>query len=141
MTGRTGGGVGGRSGNGNASGNALTCGVTAVTDVTATGKAPPGAAPAAAGALTSFDLAVDKQGDVMAEMAHVPTVVPKRHLYRIPEAMVLLSMSRSVIYEQIRAGRLKTVKQGASRLVPAAAINAYVQLLLGESGVEFDQAS
>jgi excisionase family DNA binding protein len=77
----------------------------------------------------------------MAEMAHVPTVVPKRHLYRIPEAMVLLSMSRSVIYEQIRAGRLKTVKQGASRLVPAAAINAYVQLLLGESGVEFDQAS
>lgn len=77
----------------------------------------------------------------MTELAHVPTVVPQRHLYRIPEAMVLLSMSRSVIYEQIRAGRLMTVKQGASRLVPAAAITAYVELLLSESGVEFDQAS
>lgn len=77
----------------------------------------------------------------MTELAHVPTVVPERHLYRIPEAMVLLSMSRSVIYEQIRSGRLKTVKQGASRLVPATAINAYVELLMRESGVGFDQAS
>ncbi|WP_157495362.1 helix-turn-helix domain-containing protein [Kutzneria sp. 744] len=77
----------------------------------------------------------------MPELAHVPTVVPTRHLYRIPEAMALLSMSRSVIYEQIRAGRLKTVKQGSARLVPAVAINAYVELLMSESGVEFDQAS
>ncbi len=29
------------------------------------------------------------------------TSIPERHLYRIPEAMQLLSMSRSVIYEQI----------------------------------------
>ena len=77
----------------------------------------------------------------MPELAHVPTVVPERHLYRIPEAMVLLSMSRSVIYEEIRAGRLKTVKRGTSRFVPALAINAYVELLMSESGVEFDQAS
>jgi excisionase family DNA binding protein len=68
-------------------------------------------------------------------------VVPLKALYKIPEAMLLLSMSRSVIYEQIRAGRLKTVVQGRSRLVPAAAINAYVELLMSESGVEFDQAS
>ncbi len=40
--------------------------------------------------------------------------VPERHLYRIPEAMQLLSMSRSVIYEQIRSGRLKTVNQGST---------------------------
>ena len=71
----------------------------------------------------------------------VPIVVPDRHLYRIPEAMVLLSMSRSVIYEQIRAGRLKTVTQGRTRLVPASAINAYVDLLMSESEVEFDEAS
>jgi predicted DNA-binding transcriptional regulator AlpA len=77
----------------------------------------------------------------MPELARVPTVVPERHLYRIPEAMVLLSMSRSVIYEEIRAGRLKTVKRGTSRFVPALAINAYVELLMSESGVEFDQAS
>lgn len=43
-------------------------------------------------------------------------------LYRIPEAMRLLSLSRSVIYEQIRAGRLRSVTQGRTRLIPAAAI-------------------
>lgn len=71
----------------------------------------------------------------------IPTVVPDRHLYKIPEAMLLLSMSRSVIYEQIRAGRLRTVTQGRSRLVPVKAITDYVELLLSESGVDFDEAS
>jgi excisionase family DNA binding protein len=59
-------------------------------------------------------------------------VTPKA-LYRITEVMVLLSMSRTVIYEQIRCGRLRTVKQGASRLVPHAAIAEYVALLERES--------
>jgi hypothetical protein len=39
-------------------------------------------------------------------------------LYRVPEAMALLSLSRSVLYEQIRAGRLRSVTQGRTRLVP-----------------------
>ncbi|MCM0678795.1 DNA-binding protein [Micromonospora phytophila] len=47
--------------------------------------------------------------------------------------MTLLSLSRSVIYEQIRAGRLRTVQQGRTRLVPAAAITAYVTLLEQEA--------
>lgn len=68
-------------------------------------------------------------------MAALNTVVPERYLYRIPDAMRLLSMSRSVIYEQIRAGRLRTVCQGRSRLVPAVAINEYIQLLIRESEV------
>ena len=42
----------------------------------------------------------------------------RKALYRIPEAMRLLSLSRSVIYELIRSGRLRTVKQGRTRLVP-----------------------
>ncbi|MFC7532307.1 helix-turn-helix domain-containing protein [Actinoplanes sp. GCM10030250] len=54
-------------------------------------------------------------------------------LYRIPEAMRLLSLSRSVIYELIRSGRLRTVKEGRTRLVPAGAITAYVELLEEES--------
>lgn len=58
---------------------------------------------------------------------------PTRALYRIPEAMRLLSLSRSVIYEQIRAGRLRTVRQGRARLVPATAITAYVTLLEQEA--------
>ncbi|HEY8450983.1 MAG TPA: helix-turn-helix domain-containing protein [Natronosporangium sp.] len=57
----------------------------------------------------------------------------RKALYRIPEAMALLSLSRSVIYEQIRAGRLRTVKQGRTRLVPATAIAEYVALLERES--------
>lgn len=67
----------------------------------------------------------------------VPGVVPERHLYRIPEAMRLLSMSRSVIYEQIRAGRLRSVCQGRTRLIPALAINEYVELLMRESEVRY----
>jgi excisionase family DNA binding protein len=55
--------------------------------------------------------------------------------------MRLLSMSRSVIYEQIRAGRLLSVKQGRARLIPAQAISDYVQLLINESEVINDQAA
>ena len=69
------------------------------------------------------------------EAAVIPLTVPERHLYRITEAMRLLSMSRSVIYEQLRAGRLRSVKQGRARLIPATAIQAYVDLLIEESEV------
>ena len=58
---------------------------------------------------------------------------PGWRLYRIPEAMRLLSMSRSVIYEQIRAGRLRSVCQGRARLIPASAIEDYVSLLITEA--------
>ncbi len=60
--------------------------------------------------------------------------VPSWRLYRVPEAMTLLSMSRSVLYEQIRAGRLRSVSQGRARLIPAAAIAEYVELLVTEAG-------
>ncbi|MHA6631074.1 helix-turn-helix domain-containing protein [Pseudonocardia sichuanensis] len=59
---------------------------------------------------------------------------PSWRLYRIPEAMQLLSLSRTVIYEQIRAGRLRSVRQGRARLIPADAIADYVALLITESG-------
>jgi excisionase family DNA binding protein len=62
-------------------------------------------------------------------------------MYKITEAARLLSLSRSVVYEQIRAGRLLTVKEGRARLVPAEAITAYVKLLIRESGVDIAQAS
>ncbi len=54
-------------------------------------------------------------------------------LYRVPDAMAMLSLGRSVIYEQIRAGRLKSVTQGRTRLIPAAAIADYIALLLREA--------
>jgi len=49
-------------------------------------------------------------------------------------------MSRSVIYEQIRAGRLHTVKQGRRRYVTAAGINDYVALLEREASRRGDAA-
>ena len=54
-------------------------------------------------------------------------------LYRVPEAMTLLSLSRSVIYQQIRLGRLRSVKEGNTRLIPADAIADYVALLEAEA--------
>lgn len=54
-------------------------------------------------------------------------------LYEIGEAMALLSMSRTVIYEQLNAGRLRSVWQGRARRIPAAAILDYVTLLETEA--------
>ena len=63
--------------------------------------------------------------------ATAPT--PTRQLYKVAEAAVVLSISRSVIYEQIRSGRLRSVHQGRTRLIPAAAIADYVALLEHEA--------
>lgn len=57
----------------------------------------------------------------------------RERLYRIDEAAELLSLSRSVVYEQIRAGRLRSVKQGRARRIPAAAIRDYIALLEQEA--------
>ncbi|MFG2028154.1 helix-turn-helix domain-containing protein [Streptomyces sp. NPDC048825] len=55
-------------------------------------------------------------------------------LYRVEDAMKALSLSRTVIYEQIRAGRLRAVRQGRARRIPASAIREYVALLEREAG-------
>ncbi|MEJ3745197.1 helix-turn-helix domain-containing protein [Actinomycetes bacterium KLBMP 9797] len=59
--------------------------------------------------------------------------MPTKALYRVSEAMAILSLSRSVIYELIRNGRLRSVKEGTARLIPAQAIAEYVALLEHES--------
>jgi excisionase family DNA binding protein len=56
-----------------------------------------------------------------------------RQLYRVNEAMELLSLKRSVMYEQLRSGRLRSVTVGRTRLVPAAAILEYIALLEREA--------
>ena len=53
--------------------------------------------------------------------------------YRVTEATAVLSMSRSAIYEEIRSGRLRSVKRGRNRLISAAAIADYVALLEQET--------
>jgi excisionase family DNA binding protein len=54
-------------------------------------------------------------------------------LYRITEVMVLLSLSRTVIYELLASGRLRSVAEGRSRRIPASAIAEYVHLLETEA--------
>lgn len=60
-------------------------------------------------------------------------VKPGKALYRVSEVMALLSMSRTVIYEQLRSGRLRSVTQGRRRLIPATAIAEYLELLEQEA--------
>jgi excisionase family DNA binding protein len=52
-------------------------------------------------------------------------------LYRVDEAAAALRLSRSVLYELIRSGQLRTVKAGRRRLVPVAALSEYVNSLDG----------
>jgi excisionase family DNA binding protein len=54
-------------------------------------------------------------------------------LYRVSDVMELLNLSRTVIFDQIRLGRLRSVKQGRIRRIPASAVRDYVSLLEQES--------
>ncbi|MGA8112057.1 MAG: helix-turn-helix domain-containing protein [Actinocatenispora sp.] len=56
-------------------------------------------------------------------------------LYRVPDAMRLLRLSRAAIYEQMRKGRLRSVKQGRCRLFTSHGIRAYIALLEREAEV------
>ncbi|GAA4051184.1 helix-turn-helix domain-containing protein [Nonomuraea soli] len=54
-------------------------------------------------------------------------------LYRITDVMQLLRLSRSLLYDQIRTGRLPSVKQGRARLITANGIRSYIALLENEA--------
>lgn len=75
------------------------------------------------------------------ESGNTYTATASPRLYRIPEAMAQLSLSRTVIYEQIRSGRLQSVRQGRARLIPAQAMVDYIALLVDESQADDDGAA
>ncbi|WP_214107842.1 helix-turn-helix domain-containing protein [Acrocarpospora catenulata] len=52
-----------------------------------------------------------------------------RQMYRVTEATQVLGLGRSKVYELIRGKRLRSVKEGRVRLIPASAITDYVALL------------
>jgi excisionase family DNA binding protein len=54
-------------------------------------------------------------------------------LYKVCDVARALSMSRTVVFELLRSGRLRSVKQGRTRLIPAAAIRDYIALLEKEA--------
>ncbi|KRV47551.1 excisionase [Wenjunlia vitaminophila] len=57
----------------------------------------------------------------------------EQFLYRPEEAAKLLRIGRSMVYEEIRLGRLQTVRIGRRRLVPMEYIRRYVELLKREA--------
>lgn len=59
--------------------------------------------------------------------------MPEPLFYRVPDAARMLSLSRSVIFELIRSGRLRSVKEGRSRLIPASAIREFATALEKEA--------
>jgi excisionase family DNA binding protein len=67
------------------------------------------------------------------DAAHMTATEPSPVMFRISTVVKLTGLSRSVIYEQIRAGRLPTVKQGTATLITAAALDDYVRLLEQEA--------
>jgi excisionase family DNA binding protein len=83
----------------------------------------------------------DLQRKVISDHPRGESSIPVRALYDVPEAMTLLSLSRTQIYELIRSRRLVTVTQGRRRLVPADSISEYVQLLLREAGGDDGRAA
>lgn len=67
-------------------------------------------------------------------MDTAPTAsTPQRRLHRVEAAAELLGVKRSTAYEEIRLGRLQTVRIGRRRLIPTEYIDAYVDLLKQEA--------
>jgi excisionase family DNA binding protein len=60
---------------------------------------------------------------------------PGQALYDVDETVIVLRLSRRYLYQEIRAGRLRTVKAGRARRIPADAITEYVKLLEQETQV------
>lgn len=50
-------------------------------------------------------------------------------LYTIEEAMTMLRLGRTTIFDQLRNGRLRSVREGRARRIPAKAIAEYIALL------------
>ncbi|HET9758073.1 MAG TPA: helix-turn-helix domain-containing protein [Candidatus Limnocylindrales bacterium] len=48
-------------------------------------------------------------------------------LLSIPDAADALGIGRSMLYQEIAAGRLRTLKVGRRRLAPSASVRDYIQ--------------
>jgi excisionase family DNA binding protein len=55
--------------------------------------------------------------------------VTELQLFTIEEAMTMLRMGRTTIFDQLRNGRLRSVREGRDRRIPARAIAEYIALL------------
>jgi excisionase family DNA binding protein len=63
----------------------------------------------------------------------VSGVADGQRMYSVEAAGRLLALKRSTTWEEIRLGRLKSVRVGRRRLVPSEYIEQYVELLKQEA--------
>ncbi|MFE6868540.1 helix-turn-helix domain-containing protein [Kitasatospora sp. NPDC057692] len=54
-------------------------------------------------------------------------------LLKVPDVMDALQMSRSKVYDLIRAGALASFKEGGSRRIPVTALHDYVRTKMEEA--------
>ena len=54
-------------------------------------------------------------------------------LYRVCDVTRLLNLSRTVVFDLIRTGRLRSVTEGRARRIPASAVREYLALLEREA--------
>lgn len=59
--------------------------------------------------------------------------LPEPEFLRVKEAMAVLRLGRTKLYELIRSGRLSTVTEGRARLIPTDSIREYKALLKKEA--------
>jgi hypothetical protein len=60
----------------------------------------------------------------------MPGIVPgSQLLFRVPEAMKMLSLGRNEMYKELRSGRIRSVGQGRGRRILASALIEYIDLL------------
>lgn len=69
----------------------------------------------------------------MTALATEESLAPELRLYTIPDLIRMLRLSRSVIYEDIRANKLHVIHRGRSTRATYAAVRAYIAVLERES--------
>ncbi|MFY1652481.1 excisionase family DNA-binding protein [Solwaraspora sp. WMMB762] len=62
-----------------------------------------------------------------------PTPATRPRVLRVEEAARELGIGRSLVYDLIRSGRLRSFKVGSRRLIPAAAIDEAIDQLSQEA--------
>jgi excisionase family DNA binding protein len=65
-------------------------------------------------------------------VATVSHVLPEPEFLQVKEAMTVLRMGRTTLYQEINSGRLISVTRGRRRLIPMEAVRKYAALLKKE---------
>jgi excisionase family DNA binding protein len=60
------------------------------------------------------------------------TEITQKLLYTPEEVAVLLSMSRSCVYELLSHRRIRSIKEGRARLVPLLELESYIERRIHE---------